>query len=158
MTETHRPAVTPVADVHYLLAESGATTAVAPPPQARRTTASTDLPSLAAAVPPGVARQVEVEHAVRIAALESLLAEARQDAQSAQESLAVERARVEVLEAELVAVHATADVTAPVLTVARAAADALAAYVHARWDGTDVEKHYEAARSAALAWEEVDRG
>ncbi len=100
-TSGHRRAVAAVLDVCAVVAENGGTTLVEPPPQARRAYSPDSLASLLVGTPPGVAHQVDVEHAVRIATLESILAESRQETQAAQDALVVERAKAETFAAEL---------------------------------------------------------
>lgn len=97
----HRPAVAAVPDVCAVVAENGGTTLVAPPPQARRAYSPDSLASLLVGTPLGVAHQADVEHAVRIATLESILAESRQETQAAHDALVVERAKAEAFAAEL---------------------------------------------------------
>ncbi|MDQ8040498.1 hypothetical protein RDI86_01370 [Cellulosimicrobium sp. XJ-DQ-B-000] len=155
-TTGHRPAVAAVPDVCAVVAENGGTTLVAPPPQARRAYSPDSLASLLVGTPPGVAHQVDVEHAVRIATLESILAESRQETQRAQDALVVERAKAEAFAAELAAerdVRLTAERRAAAngaaLLAARPVVDAARELVD-QWANPDGSSLRESALSTAL--------
>ncbi|QUC01200.1 hypothetical protein [Cellulosimicrobium cellulans] len=153
---SHRPAVTAVTAVCAVVAENGGTTLVAPPPQARRAYSPDSLASLLVGTPPGVAHQVDVEHAVRIATLESILAEARQETQRAQDALIVERAKAEAFSAELeaeranhLAAHQRAAANGAALLAARPVVDAARELVN-QWTNPDGGSLRESALSTAL--------
>lgn len=78
-------------------------TETVPVPTARRLAYVHDM------LPPGIARQVQAEHDVAIAALEVLLAESRQDADRAVETANRWAAQLEALNAELVAARRVVD-------------------------------------------------
>ncbi|WP_175008141.1 hypothetical protein [Cellulosimicrobium sp. TH-20] len=136
--------------------ENGGTTLVAPPPQARRAYPPDSLASLLVGTPPGVAHQVDVEHAVRIATLESILAESRQETQRAQDALVVERAKAEAFAAELeaeranhLAAHQRAAANGAALLAARPVVDAARELVD-QWANPDGGSLRESALSTAL--------
>ncbi|WP_264032154.1 hypothetical protein [Cellulosimicrobium sp. SH8] len=154
--DAHRPAVAAVPDVCAVVAENGGTTLVAPPPQARRAYSPDALASLLVGTPPGVAHQVDVEHAVRIATLESILAESRQETQRAQDALVVARATAEAFAAELeaeranhLAAHQRAAANGSALLAARSVVDAARELVDL-WADPDGGSLRESALSTAL--------